>query len=845
MKKFIIAVTYLISADFSSATDNDVYKKWLNLQESRREHNVVFEQINTARKQIREYNAQLEALIDDIKNEIRQINAPKSNQYIDEISEDFFLEPKSFIEFLENPVKSCISSMKIKFLYVMSINLYIRGFIYKCFNRESEKLKKYSEKFFFMFNDNPETQLTLLTMFDFLQDDLKNKNLEFDKTCKGTLFDTLSQRKKKFYICYALSDDHNSQDEEPISTNPNDINFDLYKFTQNNPQAKKLLTEMQAAFKSETEKAFDELQNKLQPFLNMMSPEIRLRFELFKLSCLNMKLPNIYGCSPRMPVKSFPPEFLDSQKSLKEKIFAFIPILLNNLIQKETFPTLVEKAENIEQTIRDQKKTVLKHISKEIYDSSRKATPREKDNLTPLMSIVAPKQNIQEIRFLDAKSLINTTHLPQEEKNRLINLAEHGSIQEIYREILKLIDTLYFDEDSYRTTFRQFNEKQTYRNRSLFMLAASDPMYYSPKFPELRESLKEVITSYFCRGVLDSPVYKDLIITFIAHAKDSTLHLYDAEAKNNYFLPTPVIAPNRKLGFAVHNGSNAVHSQGFSEIIHLNFFEKSFSYWPFLSPSISEKPQLVFKSSDPYEALFHEIGHTITRNIARALYDNQMTEASLLPFAVFSNGLSIIRNKDIIEQNNQKIDSLTEDKYNLIGKNIDDFFDNMGTESILSGHLMPYAETDNFLKVFQESDEMFNCVNIFQGPWELLQILGITACPHEDKNILYINLLSDLAASLSEKQLMRMYHISYIYAARDQAEKTEISPIIEDIFLKSNYIKEKKINGDFYKALLAVFNISPEKYAEFKIKDELYDINQIILNQNMYSKKTDTENIEE
>ena len=93
MKKFIIAVTYLISADFSSATDNDVYKKWLNLQESRREHNVVFEQINTARKQIREYNAQLEALIDDIKNEIRQINAPKSNQYIDEVSLSFWKTP--------------------------------------------------------------------------------------------------------------------------------------------------------------------------------------------------------------------------------------------------------------------------------------------------------------------------------------------------------------------------------------------------------------------------------------------------------------------------------------------------------------------------------------------------------------------------------------------------------------------------------------------------------------------------------------------------------------------------------------------------------------------------------
>ena len=284
MKKFIIAVTCLISADFAGAMDNDAYKKWLNLQESRREHKVVCEQIHTAQEQFRKYITQQKTLIDDIKNEIRQINDPELNQYIKEISEDSFLEQKSFIEFLEKTVKSRICSMNINPLYIMRVNLYVRCFINDCLDRESRKLAEYSEKFFFMFNDDPETQFALLTMFQCLQNDLVKRNLEFNIACKGTLFDPLSQSRKKFYIRYALSDDHNSQDEEPVSTNPNDIKFDLYEFTQNNPQAKKLLTEMQADFRSETEKALNELQDKLQPFLNMMSPEVRLRFELFKLS---------------------------------------------------------------------------------------------------------------------------------------------------------------------------------------------------------------------------------------------------------------------------------------------------------------------------------------------------------------------------------------------------------------------------------------------------------------------------------------------------------------------------------------------------------------------------------
>ena len=98
-----------------------------------------------------------------------------------------------------------------------------------------------------------------------------------------------------------------------------------------------------------------------------------------------------------------------------------------------------------------------------------------------------------------------------------------------------------------------------------------------------------------------------------------------------------------------------------------------------------------------------------------------------------------------------------------------------------------------------------------------MQILGI----FEDKNILYINRLSDFFASVLDGHPLRIDHDGKASGIEDK-QRGSLNDFLKIVNFDSKYLKDLKLKPNFFKSLLSAYGVSPKIYAETASKNDPY-----------------------
>ncbi|GHT92822.1 hypothetical protein FACS1894122_07150 [Alphaproteobacteria bacterium] len=315
---------------------------------------------------------------------------------------------------------------------------------------------------------------------------------------------------------------------------------------------------------------------------------------------------------------------------------------------------------------------------------------------------------IDEVRFIDAKTLIDHMNLSDEKfkKNlsRLVDTTKEDA--EKLKEIHRLIDTFIISKSTFADT-----------------------------------ALKKNIERDLHERAEDSQTYRNLILTLIAWSEASP-KICDAIADGfeRCFSKKIKFSQNLEL-----NGRSAYNE------ISLCYQRHTLHSSLFGCQSDNLIDGLYWQQDPKGQLLFHEIGHTISANIATA--DHMLGLDDALSMKIASTLANVVVNPDALKEQIKLINSL-EEQYN-------------DSPEKLHSLVMAYnkacrtqCKNVNDVKAHRESVNTLEALikDIFETPMEILQIAGLHCAKHSGKNILYINKLSDFALRAEMGQPIRYDH---------------------------------------------------------------------------------------
>ena len=421
-------------------------------------------------------------------------------------------------------------------------------------------------------------------------------------------------------------------------------------------------------------------------------------------------------------------------------------------------------------------KILTNKIEKEIYESSRNPNEKEIEDLQDLR-LIAEKHGVNEIRIIDAESLINALHLDESEKDRFQDLLKKGTQEEIENEI----------EDFIKNS--KFNEEANPSNEEGY----------------LREHVKNVLV----RGAKKSKVYRDETIAFIAWSKANEPALYDVKTYP-YIMDSEW--QNRSTTFhAVKTGSKV-----FYKSIELDLSENRLGNF-YLYGLSENQPSHRLAYIEKRDSIFHEMGHVISGNMALA------TDVSLESYLnKQSSDIAMeIAGESIILQNENLLKRSVRKGLQLLG-NFTDFCTGGRASDFIKEKLMEVLglnskivlpkERESKIKLFEKlgsSDVLYTRFFLFHRPVELMQIMGISSGIHNGQNVLYLNKLSDCANSVLTGNYIRVDHNG------DKKDWNFLLRFANSVVLPNlaYLIKgEVGINLDFYKALIKAYGSDPDDY---------------------------------
>ena len=547
-----------------------------------------------------------------------------------------------------------------------------------------------------------------------------------------------------------------------------------YEFVKSNPLTKDIVDHMYEEFADWTDSKLDDLYEKYYKKLNVDNKT----WEFFRWACFSDKIPHIYHSSIPSDT-NFYPEYnqrlnkaLKRHGELKEQVEIldriFVEAELADIHERAISNKIAWYLRKHEAICNDAlNRSKKEELEQEVYDASRALTPNELKDVTPLMSMIAQKHGISDVRVIDAESLITSMHLPEPEKQRLLYLLKHGSQEEIDAEIHRFLDESEFSD----------------------IIISQSLMRYS--------NIRNDVTSALLWGAHYSPIYRDQILTLIAWSRVTEPALYDIE---KYGLPTNPGHYQRKISFnATLEGSNASYNN-----INMNFLEVVYLYG--ISLDTSSHVALFY---DPNrKVIFHEIGHVISGNIGYIIDTEESSRQKTMDIAAES----VIRRKDksMIAENMAFLRSLPVDKIDQLREEVNLIFSKSG----IRGLQLEISDNTEFLETIERlytSDSMFTNVALVQNTTELMQILGLFSHTHKGNHVLYINKLSDAAVNAFAKRPIRVDHDGETSNENDPSNLKR-SELFEDIMRRLKPAAKRELNLDFYKALISAFGMNASEY---------------------------------
>ena len=423
----------------------------------------------------------------------------------------------------------------------------------------------------------------------------------------------------------------------------------------------------------------------------------------------------------------------------------------------------------------EQAKSLLhRQLEQEIYMSSRNLTEQELKDVSPLMSIIAKKHGIDEVRIIDAQSLIEFTELPSDEKKRLLDLLNSG--ENIEEEIHHFIDkSAFFDTPDIDT-------------------------------PDNPRSIRSNVTKSLVRMAASSPIYRAEILTLIAWSRATKQTLYDVQANGHL-----TDRPNRQIEFCASPKSShtynkirtKIHGISFEEHnkINMNFFYKLFIY------AISNNsPNHIAIYSDPIDGILsHEIGHQISGNIGSVIdtYEDSIQKS----MAIAAEFTTLEKDEEMFTEAQAMITTMPEEQFLTIKEELNKKF-------TIKGISLMIKDRNELLSLSQS--ESFFARNLFHNIPELMQILGFFTHTHEGKQVFYLNKFSDAASRSFAGLPICTDHmggdIDRIKAAKTStsAESVREHEHPSDILTQAFIVKKANLNS--YGALVSAFGVNPEEY---------------------------------
>jgi hypothetical protein len=342
----------------------------------------------------------------------------------------------------------------------------------------------------------------------------------------------------------------------------------------------------------------------------------------------------------------------------------------------------------------------------------------EKEKSAALLFKKILGKKIDDVRFIDAHTLIYSMDLPTNRKNQLLNLLHHGSWIEIQEEITKLIANSTFENDA----------------------------------------LKEKVTQNLLSECAHSKIRRDEILVAIGWVESRShalsegvmLNLKAYSSRKLNFCET-----NKDGAFVCYNKMTVDYSSVF---LHETLFDSSYTVE-------TTNRQSYHYHCRNWDGIFHEFGHMTSMYMPSAAENLGRSQRC---WEVVAASAVVNLTPDAMWHNLKVMNDANEQEFDTVMKFV---------SSAVLGKTITLDRTQSMRWLVQHSTYFFNMM--WHAPFaccELFQIMGIFAGSYWDrvssgvKNMLYVNLLSDSSYSIEKGFPIRWSHRSENASKADKIE---------------------------------------------------------------------------
>ncbi|MDR1235570.1 MAG: hypothetical protein LBJ96_01040 [Holosporaceae bacterium] len=445
-------------------------------------------------------------------------------------------------------------------------------------------------------------------------------------------------------------------------------------------------------------------------------------------------------------------EYDDCKKPFDRKIFGDKAGLFNKLCLEKREEAVLE---------------LSGPVSDEIYGKSR--PPQSDHEISAANKFVKMLGDfrINEVRFIDAGTLISTTNIPEARKSELLDALHQESETDVQREISKLTEGSSFENDN----------------------------------------LKERVTQDL-RQAASCPVYRGIILALIAWTEATSSTICEGISFNLREHPV------RKLVFKAHNGANCLF--GYSEIC-LNYSLQLLteSFFDSSGALAQDSSHLSLRNMPIGEALLHEAGHIISWYMARAA--DIILKLDSISMEVASRSVIVEELPDAVSDNIEFIKKELNDENSSYWKGARVF---QGEEVVFSEKAREEWSRVMVDQLQTQTPPAVRAKESFDDLIELFQILGFFTASHSGSNVLYINLLSDAAYYIEKGLPVRCSHQAKVKSAKSLLSPEEIADYRREKYFarwENEHLKPTytlSMNPEFYDALIEAYGSEMSEYKE-------------------------------
>lgn len=382
---------------------------------------------------------------------------------------------------------------------------------------------------------------------------------------------------------------------------------------------------------------------------------------------------------------------LKEYNDLAEKREKNLSVLLNDREKlerdSEKEQQLLDYIIDIERRIKESRQKIVSIVDMEIREASRAPVSHEIDASFSLIRLYSSYGiSIDEVRFIDARTLIDGIILPNEKKE-------------------------YF-----KTFLNPDVNLQPLINK-----LANEASFVGPY-------IKQRVLQTMADGINESRIYRDSIVAFIARLESSVSAcvLVGALTDGVDFFPEPVIFQTGEI------------SSSYYDAIYMNYDENILYDSLFLKSPWAIKACMSKKS-----VLFHECGHSTSGHFVSAALECDMDKTMRL-----ASKFTVAEANKLCFETAVELLSACDDIHN---KHI--------IESIkLSGRV--HSDNEIIETMTTSRLEEFIAEIVLSNSTEVFQMFGLMLLECNNKNTLYINLLSDFALFTELGLPIRCYHCS-------------------------------------------------------------------------------------